>query len=109
MEKFVITKKQCGKFQVQLRSKAGQILLSSEEYLTKISCKRTIEKLRTFSKDSGKFQKKTTVDWELYFYLKSASGKAIAISKKYSTNLSREQAITRVRKIAPFAPVEDQS
>jgi uncharacterized protein YegP (UPF0339 family) len=108
MGKFVITKKQCGKFQVHLRSKAGQILLSSEEYLTKISCKRTIEKLRVFAKDAGKFQKKTTVDWQLYFYLKSASGKAIATSKKYSTNLSREQAITRVRKIAPLAPVEDR-
>lgn len=104
----MITKKQSGKFQVHLKSKAGQILLSSEDYLTKISCKKAIEKLRAYAKDAGKFQKKTTIDWELYFYLKTANGHTIATSKKYATNLSREQAINRVKKIAPIASIEDQ-
>jgi uncharacterized protein len=109
MGKFVITKKTGGKFQVHLKSKAGQILLISEEYLTKISCKKIIERLRIYARHADKFQKKTTVNWELYFYLKSASGQTLGTSKKYPSALSRDQAIIKVRKLAPIAPVEDLS
>ncbi|MFZ0598825.1 MAG: YegP family protein [Flavobacterium sp.] len=107
MGKFVITKKDCGRFQVHLKSKTGKVLLSSEEYLTKISCKKNIEKLRIYASQADKFQKKTTVDWELYFYLKASGGKTIGTSTKFPSELSREQAIKIVQKIAPTAPVEN--
>lgn len=98
-----------GKFQVHLQSKGGLILLSSEEYRTKISCKKAIEKFRVSAQDNTKFQKKTTIAWELYFYLKAANGQTIGISNKYPSALSREKAIYRIKKLAPIAPIEDQS
>ncbi|TPG45272.1 DUF1508 domain-containing protein [Flavobacterium pectinovorum] len=109
MGKFVITKKPCGKYQVMLKSKAGNILLLSSEYAAKISCKKAIELLRIYSQDAAKYQKKTTVDWELYFYLKSKNGQAIGISPKYQSTFSREQVIERIKRIAPIADVEDLS
>lgn len=109
MGKFVITKKPCGKYQVILKSKTGNILLLSLEYAAKISCKKAIELLRIYSQDSDKYQKKTTVDWELYFYLKAKNGQTIGTSQKYQSTFSREQVIERIKKIAPIAEVEDLS
>ena len=109
MGKFVITKKPCGKYQVILKSKAGNILLLSSEYTAKISCKKTIELLRFYSQDADKYQKKTTVDWEFYFYLKSKNGQTIGTSPKYLSTFSREQVIERIKKTAPLADVEDLS
>lgn len=108
MGKFVIQKKTCGTFQVHLKSKTGQLLLSSDTYLTKASCNKVIERFRIYTQQADKFQKKTTIDWELYFYLKAANGQTIGTSIKYATNLSREQAIIKIKKLAPLAPVEDQ-
>ncbi|MFH6991084.1 YegP family protein [Flavobacterium sp. FlaQc-48] len=54
---------------------------------------------------TGKLQKKTTIDRELYFYLRADNGQTIATSQKYTSALSREQAIERIQKVAPAAPV----
>ncbi|MBF4494240.1 YegP family protein [Flavobacterium sp. JLP] len=107
MGTFVITKKTEAKFQVQLKSKTGKVLLCSQEYSSKISCKKAIEKFRAYAQDKNSFQKRTTVQWELYFYLKTAQGKPIATSINYNTYLAREKAINTVKKIAPIAAVED--
>ncbi|MDA6069963.1 YegP family protein [Flavobacterium sp. AC] len=109
MGKFVIIRKTAGKYQVQLKSRAGTLLLNSREYTTKISCKKTIECLRSYAGQANKFQKKTSTEWELYFYLKSNNGKTIATSVLFPSTLSREQAIKRVQKLAPIAAVEDES
>lgn len=109
MGKFVIIRKKAGKFQVQLKSKAGTVLLSSEEYATKISCKKAIESFRTHAQQADKYQKKISTDWEPYFHLRSSHGKVIATSAIFPSTLSRELAIKRVQRIAPIAIVEDQS
>lgn len=103
----MITKKECGKFQVCLQSNAGQVLLISEGLRSKISCRKAIEQLRTYTQEPDKFQKKTATDWELYFYLNSNTGKTIGVSSRFPSALAREQAIQMVQKLAPHALVED--
>ncbi|MCD0472685.1 YegP family protein [Flavobacterium sp. JAS] len=108
MGKFVITKKECGKFQVCLKSNTGQVLLTSQELRSKISCRKAIEQLRTYTQEVDKFHKKTATDWELYFYLKSTNGRTIGISSRFPSALARDQAIKMIQKLAPNAFIEDQ-
>lgn len=109
MAKFVITRKECGKFQVILKLETGFILLKSREYAAKTSCKKAIERIRISARQADNFQKKVTVNWEPYFYLKEASGRIIGISEIHATNLSREQAIINMKKRTQSALIEDQS
>ncbi len=107
MGKFVITKRNNGEFQFNLKANNGQIILSSEAYAAKSGCENGIESVRKNSQDDTKFDHKTSSNGKPYFNLKASNGQIIGTSEMYESTAARDNGITSVKSNAPDASVED--
>ncbi|WP_374121166.1 YegP family protein [Flavobacterium sp. LHD-85] len=72
--------------------------MTSGSYLTELNCKKGIERFKIYAQHHNKFYKRTSSNWQFYFYLKAANGHIISISKPHDSVLSRDQAIDWVKK-----------
>lgn len=109
MGKFEITTRKNGEFQFNLKAKNGQIILSSEGYVSKASCTNGIESVRINSKDDARFERLTAKNGSPYFNLKAANGQIIGSSQMYSSVAARDNGIESVKTHAPDATVDDQT
>ena len=107
MGKFEITKRKNGEFQFNLKASNGEVILTSEGYVAKYSCKKGIEAVRKNSQNEKRFDKKTAKDNRLYFNLKASNGQVIAISETYNSEAARNNGIASVVKNAPTATLVD--
>jgi uncharacterized protein YegP (UPF0339 family) len=109
MAKFVVTKRQNGEFQFNLKAGNGEIILTSEGYAARAGCNTGIESVRKNASDDSKFDQKVSKDNRFYFNLKATNGQIIGVSEMYNTEAAREQGIESVKKNAPAADVADES
>lgn len=109
MGKFVITKRNNGEFQFNLKAGNGQTILASEGYTTKAACTNGIESVKTNSQDDGRFDRKESSNGKPYFNLKASNGQIIGTSEMYESVASRENGIESVKKNAPDAETDDQT
>ncbi len=109
MGKFVITKRLNGEFQFNLKSNNGLVILSSEGYATKDSCKLGIESVKFNSLDDTNFERRVTKDRKLYFNLKSTNGQIIGTSQLYGSDFACEKGINSVKNNVANATVEDKT
>ncbi len=107
MGKFEIATRKNGEFQFNLKAGNGQIILSSEGYASKASCKNGIESVRKNSQDDAKFESLESKNGKFYFNLKATNGQVIGVSEMYESAASRKNGIESVRKNAPDAEVVD--
>jgi uncharacterized protein YegP (UPF0339 family) len=104
---FEIIKRPNGEFQFMLKATGNDLLLSSEGYRTKDSCRKGIESVRRNSVDRSKFDVLSSKSGRTYFTIRSANGRVIGTSEVYGDNQAREDAIKAVRRLAPQARVTD--
>lgn len=109
MGKFVITKRNNGEFQFNLKAGNGQTILASEGYTTKAACTNGIESVKTNSQDDGRFDRKESSNGKPYFNLKASNGQIIGTSEMYESVAARENGIESVKKNAPDAETDDQT
>lgn len=109
MGKFVITKRNNGEFQFNLKAGNGQTILASEGYTTKAACTNGIESVKTNSQDDGRFDRKESSNGKPYFNLKASNGQIIGTSEMYESVAARENGIESVKKNAPDAEIDDQT
>ncbi|MBX3256163.1 MAG: YegP family protein [Chitinophagaceae bacterium] len=109
MGKFVITKRNNGEYQFNLKAGNGQTILSSEGYSSKANCENGIESVRKNSADDSKFDRKTSSNGKPYFNLKATNGQIIGTSEMYESESSRDNGIESVKTNAPGAVVDDQT
>lgn len=109
MGKFEITKRKNGEFQFNLKAGNGQIILTSEGYVTKASCMNGVESVRKNAPDDSRYERKTSTNGKEYFNLKAANGQIIGSSQMYAAVSGRENGITSVKTNAPDATVDDQT
>lgn len=107
MGKFVISRRANGEFQFNLKAINGQTILSSEGYTSKSACENGIVSVKKNSKDSSKFDRKTSANGKFYFTLKATNGQIIGISEMYESEASRDYGIEAVIKDAFDATVSD--
>jgi len=107
MGKFVISRRTNGEYQFNLVAGNGQIILSSEGYTSIVGCQNGIESVRKNSKDSSKFDRKTSVNGKHYFNLKATNGQIIGSSQIYESMASRENGIYSVQANAADALIEN--
>ncbi|MDD5151728.1 MAG: YegP family protein [Flavobacterium sp.] len=109
MEKFVISKEKTGEFKFDFIDNKGNIIFSSGSYTRKTMCIKGIESVKRNSQDSSKFNRKSTLNSESYFNLKSFNGKFLGTSQMYQEKALRENAIEIIKSKVPTASIEDQS
>lgn len=109
MGKFVISKRKNGEFQFNLKAGNGQVILTSEGYKTKPSCKNGIESVMKNATEDKRFERKTAKNGKSYFNLKATNGQVIGTSEMYDTERAMENGIASVAKNAPDAKVEDET
>lgn len=107
MGTFEILRRKNGEFQFNLKASNGEIILTSEGYMTKDSCKKGIESVRRNSAEKSKFDLLDSKDGKFYFNLKAANGRVVATSETYENVMNRENGIKAVQSFAPKAKVVD--
>lgn len=107
MAKFEITQRKNGEFQFNLRASNNEIILTSEGYKAKDSCKNGIESVKTNAPLDERYEKKSSKDGKLYFNLKAANQQVIGTSEMYESESGRSNGIASVKKNAPHAEVVD--
>ncbi len=109
MGKFVITKRTNDEFQFNLKAANGQVILTSEGYVTKASCENGIESVKKNASDDNRFDRKTSTNGKFYFNLKASNGQVIGSSQMYESEASRDNGIDSVKTNAPEATVVDET
>lgn len=108
MGKFVISQRFNEDYQFNLKANNGQIILVSEGYNSKESCKRGIEAVKIYSIDDSKFDRRSSRNGKgYYFVLKAQNGEIIGTSEMYQSENGMENGIESVKNNAPFALIED--
>lgn len=107
MGKFVMTTRKNGEFQFNLKAGNGEIILSSEGYTAKASCRNGIESVRKNAPDDNRYERKEAKNGKFFFNLKAANGQIIGTSEMYETAAGRDKGIESVKRNAPDATVED--
>lgn len=108
MGKFVITKRKNGEFQFNLKAGNGEIILTSEGYVTRSGCMTGINSVKRNSQDDSKFERKDSKNSKFYFNLKATNGQVIGVSEMYNTQTSRENGIESVKTNALSAAIVDE-
>lgn len=102
-----MTTKKNGEFQFNLKAGNGEIILSSEGYTAKASCRNGIESVRKNAPDDNRYERKEAKNGKFFFNLKAANGQIIGTSEMYETAAGRDKGIESVKRNAPDATVED--
>ena len=98
-----------GESRFRLKAGNGQIILASEGYKQKASCKNGIESVRKNSQDDTRFERKDTRAGKFRFNLRARNGQVVGTSESYNTAAARENGVASVGKNAPDAKVDDQT
>lgn len=105
--KFEIFKGKDDHFYFHLKAGNGEVILSSQGYTAKASCKNGVDSVAANSKDEDNFEKKVAKDGKHYFVLLAANKQIIGNSQMYTTASSRDNGIRSVHDNAKKAEVVD--
>ncbi|MET3115453.1 uncharacterized protein YegP (UPF0339 family) [Pedobacter sp. CG_S7] len=109
MGKFTIFKSPAnGQFYFRLRAANNEIILSSEGYIYKSSCKDGIESVKKNAPLDSRYTK-ADKPANFTFNLTGANGEIIGKSESYVTSSGRDNGIAAVKREAPGAWTEDIS
>jgi len=107
MATFVISRMPNGNFQFHLKANNGEIILSSEPYVSKDAAMNGIISARSNSHRKDRYVLSQTDDGYFFFKLLAANGQVIGTSTLYTTAISRDTGIRSVMNHAIFAKVTD--
>ena len=105
--KFQIYTGKDDQFYFRLHAGNGEVILSSEGYVSKAGCQNGISSVQENALNDERYRRKTAANDQYYFVLVAANGEVIGTSETYTTERRREDGIAAVKKTAPDAPVED--
>lgn len=104
--KFEIYKDKKGEFRFRLKASNGQIILASEGYKTKQSCKNGITSVMKNAGSEKSFVTKETKTGSR-FNMISRNKQVIGTSQTYKSKASRNNGIASVGRNAPGAKIDD--
>jgi len=90
----------------RLKAENGKLILASEGYPAKQSCKEGIQSVKRNASMDERYEKRTN-NSSFTFVLKAANGEIIGRSQSYTTPSHRDTGIEVVKKDAPHAPVAE--
>lgn len=107
MGKFIIKKGNDNQYRFSLKADNGQVILTSEAYLTIPGCENGIESVKTNAPNDSRYERLISKNDKPYFNLKAANGQIIGTSEIYESEAGRENGIESVKKNAPSATTEE--
>lgn len=105
--KYVVRKTTNGQFHFNLTAGNGEVLLTSETYLTKAGAFNGIQSVRVNSPLDVRYDRRVSTAGKPYFNLKAANGEIIGNSEQYSSISARDAGIASAKVNGPSATVED--
>ena len=96
-----------GEFYFRLKAKNGQVILSSQGYATKPSCKNGIESVKKNSGNDSQYDRKEASNGKFHFNLLAANKQIIGSSQMYASKASMENGIESVKTNVAEAEVND--
>lgn len=105
--KFEIFKGNNDNFYFHLKAGNGEVILASQGYTAKASCKNGIESVAVNSKEESNFEKKVAKDGKFYFVLQAANKQIVGTSQMYTTASGRDNGIRSVQENAKKGEVVD--
>jgi uncharacterized protein YegP (UPF0339 family) len=109
MSKFEIKTRTNGEYQFNLKAGNGEIILTSEGYVSKAGCENGIESVRKNSPDDHRYDQLEAKNGKFYFNLKATNGQIIGSSQMYESKSGRDSGIESVKKNGPIATIDDQT
>lgn len=109
MGKYVITTRKDGEFQFNLKAGNGEIILTSEGYVTKAGCKAGIQSVRNNCDNDDRYERIEASTGRWRFNLKATNGQIIGTSEAYESKAGMEGGIASVKKNGPSEDVDDQT
>lgn len=109
MGKFVIIRKNSGGFQFYLKAANGEMLLSSDTYITKTSCENGIFSVKNNLRDASKLVRHIMEDGKAYFNIKAINERIIGTSQIYNSKELMLKGITDLKIKVSIAIIEDHS
>jgi uncharacterized protein len=106
MAKYVIKLTTNGQYRWTLRAGNGEILITSETYVSKQSCLAGVASSKTSIADSN-FRRLNSMRNEPYFNQVANNYQVLGTSEMYSSSYARDLGIESVKKNAPIATIED--
>lgn len=107
--KFILKKSNGGQFYFNLKAGNGEVILTSETYVTKPNALEGVASVKTNAPLDERYERKTATNGQPYFALKAANGQALGKSEMYSSPSAMENGIASVKANAPEAAVDDQT
>lgn len=104
---FEIYKDKAGEFRFRLKASNGEIVLASEGYKAKASCKKGIESVKKNAQSEASFEQTETKTGKARFNLRAANKQIIGTSQPYSSSSSCSNGIKCIMRDAPDAVVKD--
>jgi len=90
----------------RLKAGNGKIILGSEGYTTKQSCRNGIDSVKENASNDNRYERKDATN-NYRFNLKAGNGEIIGRSEGYTSPAARENGIAAVKNDAPNAAVDD--
>lgn len=91
----------------RLKAGNGEIILKSEAYNTKQSCKDGIASVKRHAPYDSNYDRRNSTNGQYYFNLKANNNQIIGTSEVYSSAQARNTGIEACKRIAPTAPIKD--
>jgi hypothetical protein len=96
-------------YHFSLTAENNEPILSSELYTSKDGATKGIASVRINASQYDRYSRLTSSDGKFYFVLKAANNETIGTSEMYNTEQARENGIQAVMRVAPSAPINDQT
>jgi uncharacterized protein YegP (UPF0339 family) len=95
-------------FMFNLHADNGQIILTSETYMTQQNAQGGITSAKANAQSDSRYDRRMSGS-QFYFVLLAANNEVIGTSERYTSKEAMETGISAVKKDAPTAPVKDQT
>ena len=107
--KYTLMKTSSGQFRFVLKAANGEIILTSETYVSKAAAMGGVEAVAANSSIDSRYERKTVFNGQHMFTLKAANGQVVGASELYSSAAGRDGGIEAVKRIGKSASVDDRT
>ena len=105
--RFRVRKTKNGKFCFNLLSSNGEVILTSQLYVSRATAMKGIASVQGNAADLDQYEVKTNRAGQHYFVLKAKNRQVIGCSEAYAGTTGMKNGIRSVSKNAPTAVIED--
>lgn len=95
------------KFYFRLKAGNGQVILSSQGYAGKPSCKNGIESVKKNAGEADNYEQKEAANGKYHFNLLAKNKQIIGSSQMYASKSGMDNGIEAVMKVKADTPTDD--